>query len=79
MKETMEFLKLADDILAHMARGESLPEALIYSVDQIFQGLDGIWNVPEELLNLDSKESAELSIYSMKLLKKALIMLARKI
>jgi len=79
MKDTMEFLDLAADIMHHMEIGESLPEALIYSVDQIITGLDGIWNVPEELLELDPKEAAELSKYSLKLLKRALVLLARKI
>jgi len=79
IKETSELLDLFEELIGHEEKGESLPEAIIYSFPEIAAGLNGVWDVPEELMHLDPKESAALTKRSLSLIKRALLLYAKKI
>ena len=79
IKETSELLDLFEALISHEEKGESLPEAIIYSFPEIAAGLGDIWEVPEELMALDPKESALLTKRSFSLIKRALLLYAKKL
>lgn len=79
IKETSELLDLFESLIERQENGDSLPEAVLCSFPEIIAGLGDVWEVPEELMGLDPKESAALTKRSFSLIKRALLLYAKKL